>query len=56
MAGTIANPTTILRAQLQALEALYETARTCHGARRILDLIHAKRDELAQAMMLPCAA
>lgn len=50
MAGTI--PTTdshiaLLRAQLAALESMYSNERTCSGARRILDLIHAKRDELA---------
>lgn len=55
MAGTILVDTSrvsLLRAQLAALEAMYLTERTCMGARRVLDLIHAKRDELAQAEMV----
>jgi hypothetical protein len=37
----------LLRAQIQALELMYSTERRCENARRILDLIHAKKDELA---------
>lgn len=43
--------TAILAAQLAALEVMYSTERRCDGARRLLDLIHVKRDELASARM-----
>jgi hypothetical protein len=59
MAGTI--PTTarplraphlaILRAQLLALEMMYAAERRCETARRILDLIHDKRDEISAAAL-----
>lgn len=49
MAGTIPT-TTILRAQIAALEAMYLRERRCEGARRILDLLHAKRDALAASL------
>lgn len=51
MAATIPTTTTteLLRAQLAALESIYRATRTTHDARRILDLIHVKRDELAMA-------
>lgn len=59
MAGTI--PTTarplrapllaVLRAQLLALEVMYEGERRCETARRILDLIHDKRDEISAAAL-----
>lgn len=39
--------TAVLAAQLAALEAMYADERRCSEARRLLDLIHAKRDELA---------
>lgn len=48
--------TAILSAQLAALEAMYAVERRCSEARRILDLIHAKRDELAMAMTQRSAA
>jgi hypothetical protein len=38
---------TLLRAQIQALEHMYACERRCENARRILDLLHAKKDELA---------
>lgn len=41
----------LLRAQLAALELMYETERRCDTARRILDLIHAKRDEVSMAAL-----
>lgn len=37
----------ILRAQIEALELMYACERRCENARRILDLWHAKKDELA---------
>lgn len=59
MAGTItttaqtfcAPPAAILRAQLLALELMYAAERRCDTARRILDLMHAKRDELAALVL-----
>lgn len=57
MAATIPTTTTdLLRAQLAALEAMYTRERRCETARRILDLIHAKRDELAMVEMSAVAA
>jgi hypothetical protein len=43
------NPMTasLLRAQIQALELMYSRERRCENARRILDLLHEKRDLLA---------
>lgn len=41
--------TTILKAQLAALEQMYSCERRCDGARRILDQIHAKKSELSLA-------
>lgn len=41
----------VLRAQLLALELMYDAERRCENARRILDLIHAKRDEIAVAQL-----
>lgn len=59
MAGTI--PTTartqralsieVMRAQLLALETMYAAERRCENARRILDLIHDKRDDIAVAQL-----
>ncbi len=52
MAATIPTTTTeVLRAQLAALESMYATERRCENARRILDLIHQKRDELSVALL-----
>lgn len=51
MAGTITTTLEVLRAQLQALEAMYCTERRCETARRILDLIHIKRDEISAAAL-----
>jgi hypothetical protein len=52
MAATIPTTTTdLLRAQLAALESMYATERRCSNARRILDLIHQKRDELSVALL-----
>jgi hypothetical protein len=44
----------IIRSQLVALEAKYAAERRCDAARKLLDLCHQKRDELA--MVLRCAA
>lgn len=56
MAGTIntlsrprAPFAAILQAQLLALEMMYAAERRCENARRILDLIASKRDEIALA-------
>lgn len=47
MAGTIPTTTAaLLRAQIAALEEMYKHARPGKDARRILDIIHVKRDEL----------
>lgn len=60
MAGTIPTTTAqtlrapqlaVLRAQLLALECMYDAERRCENARRILDLIHQKRDEIAVAQL-----
>jgi hypothetical protein len=37
----------VLRAQIKALELMYSCERRCENARRILDLLHEKRDLLA---------
>lgn len=42
----------ILRAQLLALEIMYATERRCDEARKLLDLMHAKRDEISLAAAL----
>jgi hypothetical protein len=43
---------TLLRAQIQALELMYSRERRCENARRILDLLAQKRDQLSFSLAL----